>query len=113
MWFNHSRADFESIIEANKCLNLGRRSDEERQIKYNIPGRMLRIKGVISDWNCSLSLHELVEAMDDKRGLVQVERIKRRYIDEKTKESKVKLIDLIIVTYEGNELPQWSCLEEL
>lgn len=39
---------FDSIIEANKCLNLGRRNKEERQISYDIPGRMLRIKGVIS-----------------------------------------------------------------
>lgn len=58
-----------------------------------------------SDWDCSLPLHELVEAMDDKRSLIQIERMKRRYVDEKTKKSKFKLTDLIIVTYEGNVLP--------
>lgn len=98
--------NFANIIEANKCLKIGRKGKEERQIIYSIPGRLKRIKGVISDWDRGVPLHELVEAMDNKEGLVQLERMKRRYIDEKTKESTFKLTDLIIVTYEGNILPE-------
>lgn len=39
---------FANIIEANKCLNLGR-GKEEYQVEYSIPRRVTRIKGVISD----------------------------------------------------------------
>lgn len=48
--------------------------------------------------------------MDDKRALIQIERMKRRYVDEETKESKVRLTDLIIVTYKGNVLPEYVTL---
>lgn len=101
---------FGNIIEINKCLNLGRRNKEENQVRYDIPGRMLRVKGVISDWDYSVPIHELAEAMDDKRGLIQMERMKRRYIDKETKESKIRLTNLIIVTYEGNILLEFVTL---
>lgn len=94
---------FTNIVEANNCMNIGRRDKEEGQIRYSIPGRMQRIKGFISDWDSGVSLHELIEAME---GVIQLERMKRRYIDEKTKESKYKLTELIIITFEGNKLPQ-------
>lgn len=71
---------------------------------------MLRVKGVISDWDCSVPIHELAEAMNDKRGLIRMEKMKRRYIDKETKESKIRLTNLIIVTYEGNILPEFVTL---
>lgn len=40
--------------------------------------------------------------MDSTEGLLQLERMRRRYIDKKTKESNMRLTDLIIITYEGN-----------
>lgn len=97
---------FCNIIEANNCLNIGRGNKEDRQIRYSIPGRMQRIKGVISDWDSDVPLHELFEALDEKERVIQVEKMKRRYVDEKTKESKYKFTDLILITFEGNELPE-------
>lgn len=70
----------------------------------------MRIKGVILDWDCSVPIHELAEAMDNKEGLVQLERMKRRFIDRETKESKIRLTNLIIVIYEGNVLPEYVTL---
>lgn len=96
---------FENIIDANKCLNLGE-DREDSQVKYSIPNRIMRIKGVISDWDCSVPIYELAEAMDNKEGLIQMERMKRRFIDKETKESRIRLTNLIIVTYEGTVLAE-------
>lgn len=51
-----------------------------------------------------LPLHELVEAMICKNRLIQVERMKRRYLDVHLKENEVVYTDKVILTYEGNEL---------
>lgn len=96
---------FGNIIDANKCLNL-EKNREDGQVEYSIPRRITRIKGVISEWDKKVPLHKLAEAIDNKEGLIQMEKMKRRYIDKKTKESKTRLTNLIIVTYEGNKLPE-------
>lgn len=97
---------FHNIIEANDCLKIGKDSTEDRQIKYMIPGRMQRIKGVISDWDRDIPIHELYEALDDKSRVIKLEKMKRRYVDEKTKESTFRFTDQIMITFEGNELPE-------
>lgn len=96
---------FGNIVHANKCLNLGRNREED-QVEYSIPKRTLRIKGVISGWDCGVPIHELVEATDDKERLIQVERMKRRFVDKKIKEVRMRLTSLVILTYEGNVLPE-------
>lgn len=67
---------------------------------------------MISGWDCGVPIHELVEAMDNKEGLIQLERMKRRFIDKETKESRTRLTSFIIVTYEGNVLPEFVTLFE-
>lgn len=80
---------FGNIIDANKCLNLGK-DREDSQVDYSIPKRIMRIKGVISDWDKGVPIHELAEAMDNKEGLLQIEKMKRRYMDKDTKESRTR-----------------------
>lgn len=41
-----------------------------------------------------------------------MERMKRRFIDKETKESRIRLTNLIIVTYKGNVLPEYVTLFE-
>lgn len=67
---------------------------------------------MISGWDCGVPIHELVEAMDNMEGLIQLERMKRRFIDKETKESRTRLTSLILVTYEGNVLPEFVTLFE-
>lgn len=45
--------------------------------------------------------------MDNKEGLLQLEKMRKRYVDKETKESKMRLTDLIIVTYKENVLPSY------
>lgn len=103
---------FRNIIEANDCLKIGRDSMEDRQIRYSVPGRVQRVRGVISDWESDVPLHELYQALDEKARVIKIEKMKRRYMDEETKESKFKFTNLILITFEGNELPESVSLFE-
>jgi len=76
--FNKVDVYFNNVVEANKCLEL-KKSKEEKKVIYSIPNRIKRCKGVISDWDLDMPLHELVEAMEDTSRIVSLERMKRRY----------------------------------
>lgn len=41
-----------------------------------------------------------------KKDLIQIERMRKRYVDPSTKENKTRFTDQIIFTYKGNELPR-------
>ncbi|CAL1681333.1 unnamed protein product [Lasius platythorax] len=102
--FNRSEIYFKSIIDANKCLGMDRNNTDKRII-YSIPSRVKRRKGVISDWDIDMPLHELVEAMDNTKGILQMERLRKRYVDPKTKQLMNKYLHQVLITVEGNELP--------
>lgn len=103
--FNKVDVYFNNVVEANKCLEL-EEGKEEKKVIYSIPNRIKRCKGVISDWDLDMPLHELVEAMEDTSRIVSLERMKRRYLDHQSKEMVSRFTHHILVTMEGNELPK-------
>ncbi|EZA58488.1 hypothetical protein X777_01109 [Ooceraea biroi] len=79
----------ENIVEANRYLSIE-----------------AGLSGVIFDWNMDMPLHELVEAIDDTQGILQLVRMRKRYLDPQTKEAMIGYTHNILVTIEGNELPK-------
>ncbi|KMQ84205.1 nucleic-acid-binding protein from mobile element jockey [Lasius niger] len=103
--FSRSIIYCKNIVEANRCLDLGK-GTEEQQIHFSIPNRVKRCKGVITEWELEMPLHELIEAMEDTSGIMQIERMKRRFRDAKSGEYKTDFTHHILITMEGNELPK-------
>lgn len=103
--FNKTEVKFRNIIEANRCLDVVNKQ-QDKKIEARIPGRMSRRKGVITEWEHEMPLHELAEALDnDKNNVIQIERMKRRYYNKEKKVVRYQYTDNIIVMFAGNELP--------
>lgn len=81
------------------------RNNTDKRIIYSILSRVKRRKGVISDWDTDMPLYELVEAMDNTKGILQMEKLRKRYVDPKTKQLMNKYSHQVLITVEGNELP--------
>lgn len=95
--YNRTEIKLKNIRDANKLLDLGKQGEDNAQIKFNIPKRIARRKGVIIDWDKDMSIMDLVEAIPDKEDIISLERMKSRYLDQITKEIKEKYIDKIIM----------------
>lgn len=52
-----------------------------------------------------MPIHELVEAIDDSRGIGQIERMKVRKYNIKDRKTEMMRSHLVLVTFEGNNLP--------
>lgn len=92
--YNRSEIYIKDAFTANKLLDL-----KNSDIEYFVPGRTKRIKGVLIDWDSELPLHELYEAMNEveRRGIIQIERLKKRiYNKEKQESSMINTNNLVL-----------------
>lgn len=105
--FNVVDMEFENIYEANRCLDrYAVMNEEDKRIEVRIIERNMKSKGVIKDWELDMPLGDLVKAIDDKRGIISVERMRTRYFDKQESLTKWKFSPYIIITMEGNVLPR-------
>lgn len=57
-------------------------------------------------WDQELKLKILAEALvNEKKNIIQIEKMKRRYYESKKKEVMTKFTDNLIVIFNGNNLP--------
>lgn len=100
--YNRSEIHIKDVVTANKILDL-----KESDIEYYVPGRAKRIKGVLIDWDSELPLHELYEAMTEteRRGIIQIERLKKRIYNREKQESLMIDTNNLVMTWEGNARP--------
>lgn len=66
MGFNKTEIKFRNFIEANRCLDTVKKQPE-RKIEARIPRKITRRKGIITNWDKELPLHELAEALDNSK----------------------------------------------
>ncbi|KMQ84913.1 nucleic-acid-binding protein from mobile element jockey [Lasius niger] len=109
--FNSIDLYYDSIIKANKCLDLNKGIlREEQDIWFDIMERIARRKEVISDWD--MSLLKLSEALDDKNKIISAEKMRKQIFNGETKTFEWIDIKNILVTFERNELPEKLSLYE-
>lgn len=77
-------------------------------VRHN--GKEERKKEVISDWD--MSLLKLSEALDDKNKIISAEKTRKRIFNGETKTFEWIDTKNILVTFEGNELPEKLSLYE-
>lgn len=103
--FNKTEVKFRNRIEANRCIDLVTKQDK-KIIEARIPSRVTRRKGVIMNWDQELELKILAETLvNEKKDIIQIKKMKRRYYDADKKEVMTKFTDNLIVTFDGNNLP--------
>ncbi|KMQ82829.1 protein iws1-like protein, partial [Lasius niger] len=95
--------DRTSDIARIQSVDLDKELSDDRSRRSR--SRVKRRKGVISDWDIDMPLYELVEAMDNTKGILQMEKLRKRYVDPKTKQLMNKYSHQVLITVEGNELP--------
>lgn len=115
--FNSMEMEFNSIVDANIWLDkLDKKgnSTEGTDIEFIPPrentgtqqehGKVNFRKGVISDWDKEEGLNELLDALDDREAVIDVNRLKRM---RRGAEGEKVLIDThhIIIRIKGTNLP--------
>lgn len=68
-------------MEANRCIEKYKEELDKRAVKYEIPNRSEKRKGVIKDWDRDITLEKLANAIDVKDNIVSMERIERRIVE--------------------------------
>lgn len=101
--YNKSEIHLKDAITANKLMDL-----KKRDVEYYVPGRAMRTKGVVIDWDKELPIHEMYEAMsiEERRGILQIDRMKKRIYNRERQENMSVDTDSLIVTWEGNARPE-------
>lgn len=85
--FGKAEVTFFDVVQANKWLDVNK-GQEDPMVKFIIPSRVKRVKGIITDWDSDMPLlDELVTAIDNFRHIVQLERMKLERINILTRES--------------------------
>lgn len=100
MGYNSVELIFNNREEANNCIIRDRETDsngEIKRIEFYKTERNKIYKGVIKDWDRSMTRMELVDAIDDKSRIISMERISRRYYDREEKTTKKKYRDDILI----------------
>lgn len=82
--YNKGEVYFKDVITANKYLEL-----KDSDIEYYVSGRAKRTKGVLTDWDRKLPIHELYEAMteEERKSIIQIDRLKKRTYNREKQES--------------------------
>lgn len=105
--FDSADIQFNNVYEANKCLDrYDLLKEDEKRIDIKVTNKNTRIKGVISDWDRDMPLEELTEAIDDCRGIAQIERMRHKKYNREEKNQSWVLGNNIIITFEGNNAPK-------
>lgn len=68
---------FENMIEANRCLD-DKEEGDKKIVDFCIPSNNISCKGAVTDWDTQASLEDFVEALQDKRRILKIERLRRR-----------------------------------
>lgn len=97
--------EFNSIDEANRCLD-DEGSKEVICIAFEVSLHSKFCKGVITGWDMSNHLDELVNSIVSIRGIVSIERLFRKIWNRDTKTMTRVMTHVICITWEGNEVPQ-------
>lgn len=76
--FNTAKIVFYNYNDANICLDkMERRSIEDKEkVTAYIEERFTKCRGVITDWEQSID--KLIEIITDKRGILRIDRMKRK-----------------------------------
>jgi len=100
--YNKSEVYFKDVITANRYLDL-----KDSDIEYYVPERAKRTKGVLTDWDRELPIHELYEAMteEERKGIIQIDRLKKRTYNREKQESMLFDTNNLIIVWEGNCRP--------
>lgn len=93
---------FKNMEEANKCLRIKDR--KERVIIYIITGRTIKSKGVITAWDSNLQ--ELLDAIDNKDLVLNVERLRKRIWKEESGSYHWTATKHIVLTMKGNKVSE-------
>lgn len=102
--FGKAKITFFDTKNANKCLEISRK-EINKTIDFYIPNRVKRCRGIISDWDRDIPLHELAEAIDDNRRIIRLDRMRRRRYNIRDTKMESVMSHLIMITREGNSLP--------
>lgn len=72
------------MVEANECLD-----DKEGRIKkivdFKIPRENTQSKGVITEWDLEAPLGDLAETIEDQKGILRIERMRKKFYDKEKK----------------------------
>lgn len=107
--FAASNLVFTNMEEANKCLRIKDR--KERAIIYVITGRTTQSKGVITAWDSNLQ--ELLDAIDNKDLVLNVERLRKRIWNEESGSYHWTATRDIVLKMKGNKLSKISIFNGL
>ncbi|XP_029679912.1 uncharacterized protein LOC115245644 isoform X1 [Formica exsecta] len=109
--FNAVDLYYDNILNANKCLDFYKGIPrDEQDIWFDIIERIVRRKGVISDWD--MSLQRFGEALDDKNKIICAENIRKRVYNNELQVYEWKDTRNIVVTFEDNKLPEQLSIYE-
>lgn len=104
--FGKAEITFIDIVHANRCLDLNNK-EGELLVKFVIPNRIKKCKGIIKDWDSDMPLDELVSAIDNSKNIIQMERMKERQFSAKDRRVVTSYSHLVMVTMEGGNIPQY------
>lgn len=63
--FGKAKVTFLEVAQANKCLAINK-GKEEPFVRFVIPNRVRKCRGIISDWDSDMPLSELVQSITQK-----------------------------------------------
>lgn len=104
--FGKAEITFIDIVQANRCLDLNKK-EGELLVKFVIPNRIKKCKGIIKDWDSDMPLDELISAIDNSKNIIQIERMKKRQFSAKDRRVVTSYSHLVMVTMEGGNIPQY------
>lgn len=105
--FNTAEVMFHNTHEANRCIDrYNIMSEQDKRLDISLINKNMRSKGIIKDWDRSSSLQELIEAIDDTRGIVSIERMQMKKYNREERRAEWYLGNNIIITVEGKAVPK-------
>lgn len=97
---------FDNYRDANKCLkDKGEGGGMGKYMNFSIPNRSKSAKGIVAGWNKHGTLDELVAAMCDTGGILEIEHVKKKIFDKETKAMRDEYSSVVCITWEGNFVP--------
>lgn len=95
---------YRNTNEANYILDTYSKSTKQQpDVSLSLPSRSIFKKGVITDWDMSIS--KLINAIDSKDKIESIERMtKRKYNSSDNSSTRINTNNLII-TFKGTQLP--------
>lgn len=96
---------FDNYAEANRCIDDRSREARQQGILFEIPYRAKWGKGIITGWDLTSPLDELVDAMVSSSNIVKIERLMRKSFNREENRLTETVSHVICVTWEGNCVP--------